>query len=115
MADLSGGVAPRRVGSSRLSVPKANAGGGVKHDVLNHWLSRAWAEPATDLSQPAITFGREPPPKELVRLEFVVNPSGKPDWNVETPLMPHPETSLSTKPLTLLRTVFPFPTGRSST
>src|SRR5438132_1095096 len=107
--------APRIVGSRRPAVPNANAGGGVKHEVLNNWLSLDCAEPATDLSQPATTFGREPPPKELVRLEFVVSPKGNPDWNVETPLTPHPETSLSANPLTLPRIVRLLPTGRSST
>src|SRR5437667_2337738 len=39
---------PRSVGSSRLSVPKVNAGGEVKHDVLNHALSLDCAAPPCD-------------------------------------------------------------------
>src|SRR6266704_2811519 len=69
---------PRRVGSSRLSLPNVNAGGEEKQAVLNHWASLACAAPPGDLAQPATTFGREPPPKELVRFVFVVSPSGKP-------------------------------------
>src|SRR5215475_23168 len=106
---------PRREGSRRLSLPNVKAGGETKHEVLNHRLSFDCAEPETELSQPGTTFGRELPPKELVRLVFVLSPNGKPLWNVETPLMPQPEISLSATPLTLPKNRFPFPAGRSRT
>src|SRR5579872_1636574 len=107
--------AERRFGSRRLSEPNVKAAGWAKHDVLNHSFSRDWAEPEIDLSQPTVTFGLEPPLKELVTLTLVVNPRGRPLWKVETPLMPHPEISLPATPLTLPRKRCPLPMGRSCT
>src|SRR5262245_33978653 len=68
----------RSFGSTRLAVPKVKAAGCEKQEVLNHRLSFDCAEPEICASQPETTFGREPPPKELVRLEAVPKRSGNP-------------------------------------
>ena len=51
----------RRLGSTRGSFPKLNAGGAVKQAVLNHWFSLEPPLPAADLFHPATTFGLKVP------------------------------------------------------
>jgi hypothetical protein len=54
-----------------------------------------------------------PNPNPLSGFEEVLKVSGKPDWNVEMPLIPQPEITLSTTPLTLDAKCCPLPTGKS--
>lgn len=77
--------------------------------------------------QPATKFGLVmpapvpgpalPAAKSVVRVLEVasMNASGNPVWTVVMPFTPHPEASLSTKPLTLPSQCFPLPIGSSST
>src|SRR5713101_4527326 len=85
----------------RGMLPKAAAGCATNADVLNHRPNRSWAAPPSfTLSgpDPAAQFGREPPPKENVWFDALPMPSGKPIWNVLTPLTPQPEISLPGTP-----------------
>src|SRR5262245_52667724 len=86
-------------GSVRDSFPNVNAAGWANAAVLNHWPSRAWAEPSTAVFG-FTTLGRDPPPKEFVRLVAVVKARGRPVWNVETPVTPQPDRTLSPTPWT---------------
>src|SRR5712664_3775592 len=113
----------RSRGSTRGSFPKVKSGGAVKQEVLNHRgapklfgsPSFAVAVPDSDVRQPGIKFGREPPPNSVVPLSCpFVKTSGNPRWNMVTPSMPHPPTIFS-DPTTPERNFFPLPNGRSRT
>src|SRR5258707_12188990 len=106
---------PRSLGSVRDSLPKTKSGGETKQAVLNHSLSAATPD-GLDVLQPGTLFGREPPPNEVVKLALpLVKTNGKPFWNVVTPSMPHPLTSLSTTPVASDMNIFPWPMARSRT
>src|SRR5579872_5462130 len=102
--------------STRDSSPKPHCGGAAKQDVLNHCVSvrgPVLSHPATTsgrtLLTPKLAFSKEvaAPPHEIL--------SGKPRWNVVTPSIPQPDTSLSPAPDIPARNLFPCPKGRSST
>src|SRR2546426_843509 len=88
----------RTSGTVRARLPKVKAGGAVKAVLSNHPFKRDCAEPSSLALRPVL-FGREPPPKELVRFTALERGSGVPDWNVLPPLTPHPDTSLPPAPL----------------
>src|SRR3954469_5820498 len=69
---------PRSTGSVRDSLPKVKAAGCAKAARLNQPLIRLCADPSISLFG-LTTFGRDPPPYELVRFVAVLNASGKPD------------------------------------
>src|SRR4029450_6775008 len=94
----------------RPTLPKVKAGGWLKFSVLNQRWSRSCARSSSVAVWPLL-LGREPPPKEVVRLLAVLSAKGNPLWKVEAPLKPQPETSAPAAPLTPPRTFFPFPTG----
>src|SRR2546422_7322985 len=62
-SDLLRSVSPscRRLGSTRGSFPKLNAGGAAKQAVLNHWFSLEPPLPEADVLHPATTFGLKVP------------------------------------------------------
>src|SRR6266852_4398139 len=102
----------RTSGKVRARFPNVNAGGSVKAALLNHPFRRDCAEPLSWALCPVL-FGREPPPKELVRLTASVRGRGDPDWNVLMPLTPHPDTILPGKPVNPEINFWPLPRGRS--
>src|SRR5260370_396163 len=99
-------------GRVRAELPNVNEGGSENAAVLNHPFSRDWAEPSSPIGIP-VRFGRCPPPKELLVLVATLIGRGFPDWNVVMPLMPQPEISRSTIPVTLRPRGWPLPIGRS--
>src|SRR5579864_4563460 len=94
--------------STRDSVPKPHCGGAAKQLVLNH--AARLRLPA--LLHPATTSGRTLLTPKLAFSKAVAAPpheilSGKPRWNVVTPSIPQPDTTLSVTPENPLRNALP--------
>src|ERR1700757_2991998 len=108
---------PRRIPSTRDSVPKPHCGGGAKQLVLKYSVSIA---PPAFLLHPGTTSGRMFATQKLPLANEVEAPaqvifSGKPRWKVVIPSTPQPETTPFATPLRLLAYALPFPKGRSRT
>src|SRR5260221_8467075 len=106
---------PGRLGSVRDSSAKVKSAGETKQAVLKNSLSDE-TPAGLDVLQPGTLFGRDPAPNPVVKFEFpLVKTRGKPFWNVVTPSMPQPLTTLSIAPSNPDKYLLPRPKGRSRT
>ena len=84
----------------------------VKTDVSNQRPSRLCADPSRLPLRPVL-FGRDPPPREPVRLGVAVMCSGCPFWKLAIPSMAQPEISFPAGPPPEEKNRLPLPTGSS--
>src|ERR1700740_1934890 len=100
---------PRRIASTRDSLPKPHCGGGAKQLVLKYSTS---LEPPAFLLHPETTSGRMLATPKLPLANDVAGPdqpifSGKPRWKVVIPSTPQPPTTPLATPLRLFANIFP--------